>query len=98
MTATVVAVLLIILGILVVVYPGLLVWLVGIGLVLAGVALLAATLTAAGRAGSVPPLSRGPGPWPTHTRPPGGAPITCTASPVVLPNGRPLTVSSFAPG
>ena len=46
---TVAGVLLIILGILVVVYPGLLVWLVGLGLVLTGVAVLAATLTAAGR-------------------------------------------------
>jgi hypothetical protein len=42
-------VLLIILGILVVVYPGLLGWLVGLGLVLTGVAVLAAILTAAGR-------------------------------------------------
>jgi hypothetical protein len=47
--ATVAGVLLLILGILVVVYPGLLGWLVGLGLVLSGVALLAATLTAAGR-------------------------------------------------
>jgi hypothetical protein len=49
--APVAGVLLLILGILVVVYPGLLAWLVGLGLVLAGVALLAATLTAAGRRG-----------------------------------------------
>ena len=43
-TATVAAALLIILGVLVVVYPSLLGWLVGIGLVLAGVALLATAL------------------------------------------------------
>jgi hypothetical protein len=47
-TATVAAALLIILGVLVVVYPGLLGWLVGIGLALAGVALLATTLLAPG--------------------------------------------------
>ncbi len=47
--APVAGMLLFILGILVVVYPGLLAWLVGIGLVLTGVALLAATFTAAGR-------------------------------------------------
>ena len=46
--APVAGALLIILGILVVVYPGLLAWLVGLGLVLTGVAVLAATLTAAG--------------------------------------------------
>jgi hypothetical protein len=45
-TATVAAALLIILGVLVVVYPSLLGWLVGIGLVLAGVALLATALLA----------------------------------------------------
>lgn len=44
--STVSAVLLIILGILVVVYPALLYWVVGIGLVLAGVAILAAVLAA----------------------------------------------------
>jgi hypothetical protein len=49
--ATVAGALLIILGILVVVYPVLLAWLVGLGLVLTGVAVLAATLTAAGRMG-----------------------------------------------
>ena len=43
-TATVAAALLIILGVLVVVYPSLLGWLVGIGLILAGVALLATAL------------------------------------------------------
>ncbi len=40
--ATVGAVLLIIVGILIVVYPGLLVWIVGIGLVLMGVGVLVA--------------------------------------------------------
>jgi hypothetical protein len=49
--APVAGALLIILGILVVVYPVLLAWLVGLGLVLTGVAVLAATLTAAGRMG-----------------------------------------------
>jgi hypothetical protein len=38
--ATVAAVLLIIVGVLVIVYPGLLAWLAGIGLVLCGVAIL----------------------------------------------------------
>ncbi len=42
--STVFAALLIILGILVVVYPALLYWVVGIGLVLAGIAMLAALL------------------------------------------------------
>ena len=46
MTATVAAALLIILGVLVVVSPSLLGWLVGIGFVLAGVALLATALLA----------------------------------------------------
>ena len=41
--ATVAAVLLIIVGILVIVYPGLIAWLAGIGLVLGGVAVLAST-------------------------------------------------------
>ena len=49
--STVAAVLLLILGVLIVVYPGLLAWLVGIGLVLAGVALLTAAFTAANRTG-----------------------------------------------
>jgi hypothetical protein len=39
--ATVAAVLLVIVGILVIVYPGLLAWIAGIGLVLAGIAILA---------------------------------------------------------
>jgi hypothetical protein len=39
--ATVVAALLMVFGILVIVYPGLLAWIAGIGLLLAGVALLA---------------------------------------------------------
>jgi uncharacterized membrane protein HdeD (DUF308 family) len=47
----VVAVLSIILGILVIIYPALLPWLVGIGLVLVGVALLASVFTAASRTG-----------------------------------------------
>lgn len=42
--STVVAALLIILGILVVVYPAVLNWVVGIGLVLAGIAMLAAII------------------------------------------------------
>jgi hypothetical protein len=46
---TVAAALLIILGVLVVAAPWLLVWLVGLSLVLAGVALLAATLATSGR-------------------------------------------------
>ena len=49
--AVVVAALSIILGILVIIYPALLPWLVGIGLVLAGVALLASVFTAASRTG-----------------------------------------------
>jgi hypothetical protein len=53
--ATVAAALLIILGVLVVAAPWLLVWVVGLGLVLAGVALLAATLAASGSAG---PMAR----------------------------------------
>lgn len=47
--ATVVAALAIILGILVIVHPALLTWLVGIGLVLGGVALLASIWLASGR-------------------------------------------------
>jgi uncharacterized membrane protein HdeD (DUF308 family) len=47
----VVAALSIILGILVIIYPALLPWLVGIGLVLVGVALLASVFTAASRTG-----------------------------------------------
>jgi uncharacterized membrane protein HdeD (DUF308 family) len=47
----VVAALAIILGILVIIYPALLPWLVGIGLVLVGVALLASVFTAASRTG-----------------------------------------------
>ncbi len=47
--ATVVAALAIILGILVIVHPALLTWLVGIGLVLGGVALLASVWLASGR-------------------------------------------------
>jgi hypothetical protein len=39
--ATVAAVLLLIIGVLVIVYPGLLAWIAGIGLVLAGIAILA---------------------------------------------------------
>ncbi len=50
--ATVTAVLLIILGILVIVYPGLVAWIAGIGLVLAGVAVLASVLMPGGRIGS----------------------------------------------
>jgi UPF0716 family protein affecting phage T7 exclusion len=50
--AIVTAVLLIILGILVIVYPGLLAWMVGIGLVLAGVAVLASILMPDARIGS----------------------------------------------
>jgi hypothetical protein len=50
--ATVAAVLLIILGILVIVYPGLVAWIAGIGLVLGGVAVLAAVLMPGGRIGS----------------------------------------------
>ena len=46
------AVLLIILGIVVIVYPGLVAWIAGIGLVLAGVAVVAAVLTPGGRTGS----------------------------------------------
>ena len=49
--ATVAAALLIILGVLVVANPWLLIWVVGLGLVLSGVALLAATLAAAGGPG-----------------------------------------------
>ena len=49
--AVVGAVLSIILGILVIIYPALLPWLVGIGLVLVGVALLASVFTAASRTG-----------------------------------------------
>ena len=49
--AVVAAALSIILGILVIIYPVLLPWLVGIGLVLAGVALLASVFTAASRTG-----------------------------------------------
>ena len=49
--SVVVAVLSIILGILVIIYPALLPWLVGIGLVLVGVALLASVFTAASRTG-----------------------------------------------
>lgn len=44
--STVFAALLIILGILVVVYPAVLAWVVGIGLVLAGIAMLAAIFAA----------------------------------------------------
>ena len=40
--ATVAAVALVIIGILVIVYPGLIAWIAGIGLVLAGIAILAA--------------------------------------------------------
>jgi uncharacterized membrane protein HdeD (DUF308 family) len=47
----VVAALSIILGILVIIYPALLPWLVGIGLVLVGVALLASVFTAASQTG-----------------------------------------------
>jgi hypothetical protein len=50
--ATVAAVLLIILGILVIVHPGLVAWIAGIGLVLAGVAMLASVLMPGGRIGS----------------------------------------------
>jgi len=50
--ATVAAVLLIILGILVIVYPGLVAWIAGIGLVLTGVAVLAAIFVPGGRIGS----------------------------------------------
>jgi hypothetical protein len=50
--ATVAAVLLIILGILVIVYPGLIAWIAGIGLVLAGVAVFASVLKAGDRVGS----------------------------------------------
>jgi UPF0716 family protein affecting phage T7 exclusion len=50
--ATVAAVMLIILGILVIVYPGLVAWIAGIGLVLAGVAVLASVLMPGDRAGS----------------------------------------------
>jgi hypothetical protein len=46
--ATVAAVSLIILGILVIVYPGLVAWIAGIGLVLAGVAVLASVLMPGG--------------------------------------------------
>lgn len=49
--ATVVAVLLMILGVLVIAFPPLLTWAVGIGLFLAGVALLAFVVTERGRAG-----------------------------------------------
>jgi UPF0716 family protein affecting phage T7 exclusion len=49
---TVAAVLLIILGILVIVYPGLVAWIAGIGLVLAGVAALASVLLPPDRSGS----------------------------------------------
>jgi cyanate permease len=48
---TVAAVLLIILGILVIVYPGLIAWMAGIGLVLAGVAVLASVLLPSDRSG-----------------------------------------------
>lgn len=47
--ATVVAALALILGILVIVHPALLTWLVGIGLVLGGIALLASVWLASGR-------------------------------------------------
>lgn len=50
--AMVAAALLIILGILVIVYPGLVAWIAGIGLVLAGVAVLASVLMPGGRIGS----------------------------------------------
>lgn len=50
--ATVAAVLLIILGILVIVYPELIAWIAGIGLVLAGVAVLASVLKPGDRVGS----------------------------------------------
>ena len=50
--ATVAAVLLIILGILVIAYPGLLAWIAGIGLVLAGVAVLASVFMPGGRISS----------------------------------------------
>jgi len=50
--ATVAAVLLIILGILVIVYPGLVAWIAGIGLVLTGVAVLASVLMPGDRIGS----------------------------------------------
>ncbi len=53
--ATVVAVLLIILGVLVILYPGLVAWIAGIGLVLAGVAVLASVLLPGARIGSLPP-------------------------------------------
>jgi len=45
--ATVVGVLLIILGILVIDYPHLLVWVIGIGIILTGVAILASIVTTA---------------------------------------------------
>ena len=50
--ATMAAVSLIILGILIIVYPGLVAWIAGIGLVLAGVAVLASVLMPGGRIGS----------------------------------------------
>jgi hypothetical protein len=51
-TGMVAAALLIILGILVIVYPGLVAWIAGIGLVLAGVAVLASVLMPGRGAGS----------------------------------------------
>jgi hypothetical protein len=49
--ATVAAVLLIIVGVLVIVYPGLLAWLAGIGLVLGGVAVLVSVFMPGDRLG-----------------------------------------------
>jgi hypothetical protein len=47
--AIVAAALLVILGILIIIYPAILAWVVGIGLILAGVAVLASVLTGTGR-------------------------------------------------
>lgn len=45
--AAVLAVLFVILGIIIIFYPGLVAWIIGIGFILLGVALLAATFTGA---------------------------------------------------
>lgn len=47
--AIVAAALLVILGIIIIIYPAILAWVVGIGLILAGVAVLASVLTGMGR-------------------------------------------------
>lgn len=50
--ATVAAVLLVIIGILIIIYPGLVAWIAGIGLVLVGIALLASVVIPSDRISS----------------------------------------------